>query len=155
MKTLYLPYQSMPGWEHTIDNDNALALWKWLRSDMPVLPRVLGKYCARCEGITHFSQRLSLSGLRATASNCQLCGMFLRWFERSGKGDQEYVHIVSWESALRIWPDRGRISGGPSILRICSDFPRGRQVSGRRRYLPHAFRRNQDIQIGFPIAPVA
>ena len=139
----------MPGWERTIDNDNALALLKWLRLDMSVPPRALGKYCARCKGITRLNQGLSLSGLRATANNCQLCRMFLRWFERSGKGDQEDVHIVSGESALRIGPN------GPSILRICSDFPRDRQVLGCRLSLPHIFRRNPDIQIGFPIVPVA
>ena len=65
------------------------------------------------------SRRVSLSELRATEQNCQLCALLLRAAKRyCNAGDERNVEILRKSSALQI----GRAGrAGPHILRLWPD----------------------------------
>jgi hypothetical protein len=72
--------------------------------------------CVTCNDVNHFDRHVSISGLRTTAVNCQLCDLLLQAIQRVNKSDLDDFHICREGSALNMG------AGGPRILRLCSDI---------------------------------
>lgn len=123
-------------WTYTPDNDFAKDLFETSPWDMPSQSPESNQRCVACSDILHFNRHVSLSGLRSTRNDCQLCELLLHALEQYGQENQERIHIVRAGSFLKMGKD------GKRILRLCSDLG----FSGDNQ---------DDIQIGFPELPQA
>ncbi|KAH6667670.1 heterokaryon incompatibility protein-domain-containing protein [Halenospora varia] len=117
-------------WDYIIDNTFAKDLFEMSPWNFPSKQPNSGQFCVACNNVVHIGIHVSISELRTTAINCQLCELLLYAIERVGKSDHEKIHIFKEGSALKTEVN------GPRILRLCSDLA--------------SCDNHNDIQIGFP-----
>ena len=113
-----------------------------------------GQLCVTCNDVNHFDRHDSISELRTTAVNCQLCALLLEAIQRVNKHDLDNFNIRKNRSALYMG------NAGPRILRLCSDigicylFAYVRITVTDYRFLATGAA-SDDIQVGFPVLPEA